>query len=95
MATKFTIITGDDEVTVAVKPKHILQSERDDSDLSPVEGTYRLAWMASGSALPFDEWIDGVDDIIPILPDDEDDKDDAEEIPPTTAASRRSRSTRG
>ena len=93
MATKFTIIRGDDEVTVTVKPKHILASERQDSDLSPVEATYKLAWRASGSPDPFDDWLDKVDDIVPILPDDA--QDDEEEIPPTTAGSRRSRSTRG
>lgn len=95
MTTKFTIITGDTEDTFTVKPKHILKSEQEDADLSPVEATYRLAWRASGSAEPFEDWIDGVDDIIPILPDDDEDKKDEETVPPTTAGSRRSRSTRG
>jgi hypothetical protein len=93
MSTKFTIITGDTEETFTVKPGHILRSERDGDDVSPVESTYRLAWYACGSTLPFDEWIDSVDDIVPILPDDL--KDDEDDVPPTTAGSRPSRSKRG
>ena len=93
MATKFTIISGEKSETFTVKPRDILRSERDGrNDEAPIESTYRLAWYASGSDLEFDEWIGGVDDIIPIIPDDEAVE---EEIPPTTAASRRSRSTQG
>lgn len=100
MATKFKIITGEDEVTVSVRPGHILRIEREEQEqeLSPVESTYRMAWMASGTTTPFEEWIESVDDIIPILPKRDDaDKDDeeGEAIPPTTVGSRRSRRTQG
>jgi hypothetical protein len=93
MATKFKVTIGEETVTYTVKPKHILKSERLGKDDSPVEGTYHLAWYASGTDLPFEEWIDSVDDIEPILPDSE--KEDEEDIPPTTAGSRRSRPTQG
>jgi hypothetical protein len=95
MATKFKITVRDTVTTVAVKPKHILQSEREQkqNDLDPVEATYRLAWMASGSDLGFEEWLDTVDDIDPILPPDAEDGE-ADEVPPTTAGSRRSRPSR-
>jgi hypothetical protein len=89
MATQFTIITGDTSETFTVKPKHILRSEREGKDESPVESTYRLAYYAAGAAVPFDEWIELVDDIVPILPDDD---VAADEVPPTTGGSRRSRS---
>jgi hypothetical protein len=95
MATKFTIVTGETSETFTVKPGHILRSEREGKDDSPIESTYRLAWYASGSTLGFDEWINGVDDIIPILPDDVVKDDGEAEVPPTTAGSRPSRSKRG
>lgn len=88
MATQFTIITGDTSETFTVKPKHILKSEREGKDESPVESTYRLAYYAAGATVPFDEWIELVDDIVPILPADF----EADEVPPTTGGSRRSRS---
>lgn len=91
MSTKFTVTIGEETETYTVKPKHILKSERDGKEDSPVEGTYRLAWYASGVALPFEEWIELVDDIVPILPKDPEDSE--EDVPPTTAGSRRSRPT--
>lgn len=89
--TKFRIVKGDEETVVALKPKHMLKIEREYKDLEPIESTYHMAWMASGEDVDFDTWIDGVDDIIPILPEGLEDEAE-EEVPPTTAASRRSRS---
>jgi hypothetical protein len=89
MATQFKISTADGEVTVKVKPKHILKSERAGNTEATAESTYRLAWMASESDLTFDEWIDSVDEIDPIIDDVE-----AVEVPPTTSGSRGSRSAR-
>jgi hypothetical protein len=92
--TKFTIVTGDTSETFSVRPRDILRSEREAKDESPVESTYRLAWYSSKSELPFEEWIDSVDDIIPILPEDQEDGTE-DDVPPTTAGSRPSRSARG
>jgi hypothetical protein len=86
--TKFTIVRGEDSETVTMKPKHILRIEREYGESDPVETTYLMAWMASGSDKAFDEWIEDIDEIVPILPEDLEDV----EVPPTTAASRRSRS---
>ena len=93
-STKFKVTIGEDTVEYTVKPKHILKSERLGSSEAPVESTYHLAWYASGTALPFEEWIELVDEIEPILPADADVDGDAE-VPPTTAGSRRSRPTPG
>lgn len=89
MQTRFKITTGDEEVIIRVKPKHIVLSERAGFGKEPsAESTYRMAWIAVGSDLDFDDWIDSVDDIDPIF----DDGDDA--VPPTTKGSRGSRSER-
>jgi hypothetical protein len=87
--TKFTIVRGEESTTVAIKPRHILRIEREFNDASPVETTYLMAWMASGTTTPFEEWMDDIDEIIPILPED---VEDDEEVPPTTKGSRTSRS---
>lgn len=92
-STKFEVVVDGVTTVYTVKPKHVLKSERLGKNDKPVESTYHLAWYASGSELPFDEWIDSVDEINPILPDE--DEDDEEAVPPTTAGSRRSRSTQG
>jgi hypothetical protein len=88
--TKFTIVRGDETETVVVKPRHVLRIEREFNEQEPVEITYRMAWMASGTDMEFDAWMDTVDEITAILPEDLEDKD--EEVPPTTKGSRTSRS---
>jgi hypothetical protein len=92
-STKFTIVIGDSTETFTVRPRDILKSERESKNLqdSPIESTYRLAWYAAGAPATFDEWIDTVDELTPILPEDEEGEEEA--VPPTTAGSRRSRST--
>jgi hypothetical protein len=87
MATKFKITIGDSTEIYTVKPKHVLRAERDFDEASPVESTYQLAWLASGTEVPFEEWIDVVDDIDPIL-----DGEVVDEPGPTTKGSRQSRS---
>jgi hypothetical protein len=90
VATQFKITTDDGgTATYKVKPKHVLKAERQGKSEATAESTYWLAWSASGSELPFDEWIDSVDEIEPIFEDDED-----EAVPPTTSGSRGSRSAR-
>lgn len=87
MQTKFRIVMGDQETILKVKPKHIVLSERDGFGKEPsVESTYRMAWIASGTDLDFDEWLDLVDEIDPIF------EDEADAVPPTTKGSRGSRS---
>lgn len=92
MATKFKVTVGGVTTEYTVKPKHILKSERLGKSEAPVESTYHLAWYASGSELPFEEWMEGVDDIEPILPEDQK-QEGEDDVPPTTAGSRRSRPT--
>lgn len=87
--TKFTIVRGDESTTVSIKPRHILRIEREFNEASPVETTYLMAWMASGTTQAFEEWMDDIDEIVPILPPD---LEEEEEVPPTTKGSRTSRS---
>ena len=87
--TKFKIIVDGQEEIVRVKPKHILKTERMGTVEASAESTYRLAWLAAGSDLSFDDWIESVDDIEPIFEGEE------EEVPPTTKGSRGSRSAQG
>lgn len=90
MATQFKITTDDGLTAIyKVKPKHVLKAERQGKSEATAEATYWLAWSASGSEEPFDEWIDTVDEIEPIFDDS-----DEEEVPPTTSGSRGSRSAR-
>lgn len=89
MATQFKITMEDGgELTVKVKPKHILRAERSGANEATAESTYRLAWFASGTELDFDDWMDSVDDIEPLF----DEEPDADAVPPTTKGSRGSRS---
>ena len=91
MATRFKIELEDGtEMTVKVKPKHILKMERAGNDAASAENTYMLAWYASGTDLSFDDWMDIVEEIDPILDETFEDVD----VPPTTSGSRGSRSTR-
>lgn len=90
MATQFKITIGDNSETFTVKPKHVLHAERKFKDMEPVEGTYRLAWLASGTSEDFDDWMDSVDDIEPILDDAY--EEEQPEPGPTTKGSRASRS---
>lgn len=88
MATRFKIEMEDGtEMTVKVKPKHILKMERSGDNEITAEATYRLAWLASGAEMSFDDWMETVDDIEPLI-----DEEVADAVPPTTKGSRGSRS---
>lgn len=67
MATKFVVTyDGGDAHTYTVKPKHILKVEREGGSLEAnIESSYRLAWLSSGSADAFEEWLETVEDIAP------------------------------
>lgn len=89
MATKFKVTVGDTTTEYTVKPKHILRAEREGGVEATAESSFMLAWYAAGApGASMDEWLDTVDDIVPVV----DAVDAKDEVPPTTAASRRSRS---
>lgn len=74
MATQFSVKYDDidDVVVYTVKPKHILKVERESGGLqASIEASYMLAWMASGSDVTFDEWLDTVEDITPLGVDED------------------------
>lgn len=71
MAKRF-IITYDDgspEQTVSLKGRALVEAERAGLKLdgdSPLESTFRLAHIASGSTEDFDSWLDRVDEVAPV-----------------------------
>ncbi len=72
MATRFMVLQNGEETVYTVKPKHILKIERESGGLEAnIESSYKLAFLATGSELSFEEWLDGVDDIEPMDEDEE------------------------
>ncbi len=72
MATRFMVLQNGEETVYTVKPKHILKVERETGGLEAnIESSYKLAFLATGSELSFEEWLDGVDDIEPMDEDEE------------------------
>lgn len=83
MQTRFKITTGDQVEIIKVKPMHIVLSERAGFGKEPsAESTYRMAWIAAGSEMNFDEWLNSVDDIDPMFEEEDD------VVPPVTKGSR-------
>lgn len=62
---KFTVTYEDGNViTYKVKPRHLVAFEDEFGGFTEsVKATYTMAWYASGTAVPFDEWLDTVEDI--------------------------------
>ena len=72
MATRFIVTENGEDTVYTVKPKHILKIERESGGLEAnIESSYKLAYLATGSELSFDDWLDGVDDIEPMDEDEE------------------------
>ena len=72
MATRFKVMADGEETVYTVKPKHILKIERESGGLEAnIESSYKLAYLATGSELSFDDWLDGVDDLEPMDEDEE------------------------
>ena len=64
---KFTVAyEGGEEETYAVRPKHLVLAERNGGVEATVESSFKLAWLASGSKMDFDTWLDTVDEISPV-----------------------------
>ena len=64
---KFTVMyEGGEEVTYAVRPKHLVLAERNGGVEATVESSFKLTWLASGSDLDFDSWLDLVEEIVPV-----------------------------
>lgn len=68
MATTRFTITYDDGTSESfkVKPRHLIAYEDEVGDVdkaTKAKDAFKLAWIASGSGLSFEEWIDTVDDI--------------------------------
>jgi len=69
MATQTFQVTYEDGTSgeFKVKPRHLIAYEDEVGgnleDAQSVRDAFKLAWIASGSALHFDEWIETVDSI--------------------------------
>lgn len=67
-STQKFIVTYEDgtEHELKVKPRHLIAFEDEVGvglDVKSIRDGYKLPWIASGTPLPFDEWIATVDDI--------------------------------
>lgn len=64
MATKvrLTFVDGSDAV-VRLSPRALILSERHfGKDMPAIEGTFYAAWAVLAPGVPFDEWLEQIDD---------------------------------